>query len=157
MVTMYVKFLLGFFCLCSLFAADAVVQPAVVVTDAPLCAAQVEGFLEGRLAFWQNRLELQDWRIEIVLSKASDLKPETLGNVHWDKDRKTAVIRVLDAAEYRLPCREVLNDMESTVVHELVHLELSSLPRPTESRTDEEHAVNRITDALLALDRRARP
>ena len=47
----------------------------------------------------------------------------------------------------------MLEDMEFTVVHELIHLQLSSLPRSEASRSDEEHAVNRITDALLKLDR----
>ena len=46
--------------------------------------------------------------------------------------------------------------MEITVVHELVHLELSSLPRPPSSR-HEELAVNRIADALLKLDRQNAP
>jgi hypothetical protein len=63
------------------------------------------------------------------------------------------VIRVLDASDYRMPYREMLDDMEFTVVHELIHLELSSLPRSEASRRDEEHAVNQIADALLKLDR----
>jgi hypothetical protein len=48
----------------------------------------------------------------------------------------------------------MLDDMEFTVVHELIHLELSSLPRSEASRRDEEYAVNQIADALLALDRK---
>jgi hypothetical protein len=44
--------------------------------------------------------------------------------------------------------------MEMTLVHELVHLELSSLPRSAASRREEEFAVNRIADALVQLDRR---
>jgi hypothetical protein len=47
----------------------------------------------------------------------------------------------------------MLQDMEFTVVHELIHLELSSLPRSDASRREEEYAVNRITEALLKLDR----
>jgi len=115
---------------------------------------QAEGFVNGRLAIWQQRLNLQDWRISIIMSHPSDLKPKTLGNIHWDADKKSAVIRVLDASDYRLPFREMLEDMEFTVVHELIHLELSSLPRSDASRRDEEHAVNQIADALLKLDRK---
>jgi hypothetical protein len=44
--------------------------------------------------------------------------------------------------------------MEFTVVHELIHLELSSLPHSEASRRVEEHAVNRLADALLKLDRK---
>jgi hypothetical protein len=48
----------------------------------------------------------------------------------------------------------MLDDMEFTIVHELIHLQLSSLPRSEASRSAEELAVNRIAEALLKLDRR---
>ena len=117
-------------------------------------AAQTESFVNARLAIWQQRLNLTDWKISIIMSHPADLKPKTLGNIHWDADKKSAVIRVLDASDYRLPYREMLEDMEFTVVHELIHLELSSLPRSEASRREEEHAVNTIADALLKLDRK---
>jgi hypothetical protein len=113
----------------------------------------IVNYLNERLAIWQQRLTLQNWKISIIMSHPSDLKPKTLGNIHWDSDKKSAVIRVLDASDYRLPYKEMLDDMEFTVVHELIHLELSSLPRSEASRRDEEHAVNQIADALLKLDR----
>jgi len=113
-----------------------------------------ESFTTERLWVWQKRLNLQEWHISVILARAADLKPKTLGNIHWDADKKSAVIRVLDPADYRLAPREMLRDMEFTVVHELIHLELSSLPRSDASRRDEEHAVNQIAEALLQLDRR---
>jgi hypothetical protein len=112
-----------------------------------------ERYASERLWVWQNRLNLQDWHITIVMARTTDLKPKTLGNIHWDAEQKSAVIRVLDPADYRMPFQEMLQDMEFTVVHELIHLELSSLPRSEESRREEEHAVNQIADALLKLDR----
>jgi len=92
------------------------------------------------------------------MSHPTDLRRGTLGNVHWDADKKTAVIRVLDASDYQRPFRPTLEDMEFTVVHELVHLELTSLTRNFKSRSEEsfsqeEQAVNRVSDALLQLDR----
>ena len=111
-------------------------------------------YVNERLSVWQQRLNLQDWKISIVMAHQSELKPKTLGNIHWESDRKTAVIRVLDASDYKMPFREMLDDMEFTVVHELIHLELSSLSRSDASRREEEHAVNQITDALLKLDRK---
>lgn len=109
--------------------------------------------LDGRLAVWQQRLHLQDWKISIIMSHPSELKPRTLGNIHWDSDKKAAVIRVLHPADYRMPYKAMLDDMEFTVVHELIHLELSSLPRSEASRSAEEYAVNQIAEALLKLDR----
>ena len=91
------------------------------------------------------------------MSHPSNLRRGTLGNIHWDADKKTAVIRVLDASDYQKPFAVALQDMEFTIVHELTHLELSSLTRnfrnrSEESFTEEAQAVNRVSDALLKLD-----
>jgi hypothetical protein len=136
------------FCFSALAAPG---DPATPVQDRELVSTN---YVNERLAVWQQRLNLQDWRITIIMSHPSDLKPRTLGNIHWDADKRSAVIRVLDASDYKLGFRDMLDDMEFTVVHELIHLELSSLPRSEASRRDEEHAVNQITDALLKLDRK---
>jgi hypothetical protein len=135
------------------FAVGAWAEGPSASLDAHVCAARAKGFIEGRLAFWQQRLNLADWKISMVISHARELKPATLGNIHWDAAKKTAVIRVLDVSDYPVSCREALPDVEMTLVHELVHLELSSLPRSQASRHEEELAVNRIADALLRLDR----
>lgn len=117
-----------------------------------------ENYIRQRLVRWQERLNLQDWTISVAMSHPSGLRRGTLGNVHWDADQKTATIRVLDAADYGRPFRATLQDMEFTVVHELIHLELASLTRNFKSRSEEsfseeEQAVNRMSDALLQLDR----
>jgi len=117
----------------------------------------VEHYAVERLAVWQKRLNLQDWNISIAVSRASELKPKTLGNIHWDSDKKTAVLRVLDPADYKLAFNDMLQDVEFTVVHELIHLELSPVLSPLQrndaNRREEEHAVNHMADALLKLDR----
>jgi hypothetical protein len=112
-----------------------------------------DSFLHEKLPYWQHRLTLEDWKISILAVHPSDLRPHTLGNVHWDKEQKTAAIRVLDASDYQMPFRATLNDLEFTIVHELIHLELASLPRSEASRSDEEHAVNRLAEALIKLER----
>ena len=93
----------------------------------------------------------------LELSHPSDLRRGSLGNVHWDADTKTALIRVLDAGDYQMSFGATLKDMEFTVVHELTHLELSSLTRNFKSRSEEsvgaeERAVNRLAEAMLQLD-----
>jgi hypothetical protein len=145
--------------------------PLVLFALAPLLSAQqasdvqaprektalAQTFNNEKLWVWQHRLHLQDWNISVEMTRASDLKPKTLGNIHWDLDKKTAVIHVLDPADYRMPFHDMLNDMEFTVVHELIHLELSPvlspLSRSDANRRDEEHAVNQMAEALLKLDR----
>lgn len=113
-----------------------------------------ESFVNEKLWIWQRRLHLPDWKVTIKMSRTSDLKPKTLGNIHWDTATKTATVRVLALSEYSMPFDKALRDMEFTVVHELIHLQLSSLPRSDASRGAEERAVNQITQALLNLDRR---
>lgn len=110
-------------------------------------------FVHGTMSMWRQRLNLEDWEIGVVMARRSDLKPKTRGHIRWDKNKKSAVIWVMDAADYQLPIKEMLEDMEFTVVHELVHLQLASLPRSEASRSTEEHAVNSITAALLRLAR----
>jgi hypothetical protein len=133
-------------------AGSVLAGPPSSKPDAYGCVAEAEGFLNGRLGLWQQRLDLANWKISILISRATDLKARTLGNIHWDADKKTAVIRVLDPSGYGLACGDVQADMELTLGHELVHLELSSLPRSPASRREEEFAVNRIADALMQLD-----
>jgi len=116
-------------------------------------------YIREKLSLWQKRLKLDDWTISLVLSHPGDLRRGTLGNIRWDLDKKTARIRVLDASEYHRPYLATVDDMEFTVVHELIHLELSSMTRheesrSAESRSAEEDAVNRMADSLLQLDRK---
>jgi hypothetical protein len=117
------------------------------------CAEKAERFAAGRLQVWQQRLKLDEWKFSLVFSRPADLRPNTVGNIRWDNSAKSAVIRILDAADYQSECHEALIDMEFTIVHELLHLKFSLLPRCDAIRMDEESAVNDIARVLLALDR----
>jgi hypothetical protein len=150
-----------FFALCGVLPCHSQSMP---VSNQPISnqwslerTLQAQTFAAERLWLWQKRLNLQDWSISVVVSRASELKPKTLGNVHWDLEKRTAVIRVLDPADYRLAPNLILHDIELTVVHELIHLEmaptLADLHRTDANRVQEEKAVNRMADALLLLDR----
>lgn len=108
-----------------------------------------ESYAQSKLAFWKGRLKLDAWSVIVTIASPNDLRPGTLGNIHWDPDKKTAVIRILDNAG----TPDDLSNMECTIVHELIHLQLAALPRTDESRIAEEAAVNNIADALLQLER----
>jgi hypothetical protein len=116
--------------------------------------AQAAKYVALKLQIWQDRMNLKDWDIRFEMVRSDRLEPKTLGNIHWDTDVKTAKILVLAPQDYKLPYQAMLDDMEFTVVHELVHLELASLPRSDASRRTEERAVNEIASALLRLARR---
>jgi hypothetical protein len=130
-------------------AATAAVQPP----DAAAVAreAQAKTFVLKVLQTWQDRMDLNEWNIQVNLVRANSLEANTLGNIHWDMRTRRATIEVLSSYDYTMPWEEMLKDMEFTVVHELVHLDLASLPRSTASRRNEEHAVNQLANALLKL------
>jgi len=116
--------------------------------------AEAKEFVGKTLQKWQGLMNLSDWDIQVELVRSTTLEPKTLGNIHWDTNTKQAVIQVLSSYDYPLSFPETLNDMEFTVVHELVHLDLASLPRSKASRGTEEHAVNQLANALLNLARK---
>jgi hypothetical protein len=140
--------------LANLSQAQDTSEPAMTSHERTLMA---ETFTAEKLSSWQKRLNLSDWRISVMVVRTGDLKPKTLGNIHWDTKKKTAVIRVLDPADYKMPQPAMLDDMEFTVVHELIHLQLSpvfgSLTRNDANRLEEEYAVNHMAQALLDLER----
>jgi hypothetical protein len=111
-------------------------------------------FVGRALRVWQERLNLTDWDVRVQLVHPNKLEPKTLGNIHWDTNTKKATIDVLSSYDYTLPVPEMLDDMELTVVHELVHLHLAILPRTEATRRNEEYVVNQISRALLNLSKR---
>lgn len=127
-------------------AAELTINPSVT---------PAQRYLNEKLSLWQKRLKLDDWSVTVITSQRDGLRTGTLGNIRWDPEKKTAVIRVLDPSDYQGPSDAVLRDMEFTVVHELIHLEFCASTRADQSsRADEETAVNHIAEALLQLDRR---
>src|ERR1043165_1269667 len=112
------RFSPGYLFLLGLFLSFAGVSPAQSVSEITPRERTLlaSSYTTERLWMWQRRLNLADWNVSVVMSRATELKPKTLGNIHWDLDKKTAVIRVLDPADYRLAPKEMLQDMEFTVV-----------------------------------------
>lgn len=132
----------------------AFAQTAPPQTDSAADATQIaQQFTGEKLGVWQQRLKLDDWHISAILVRRRSLPPQTMGGIHWDKTQKTAEIWVLDPADYQLPFQAMLDDMELTVVHELVHLTLATHAHGHASRHGEERVVNGMARALLALDR----
>ncbi len=149
--------LLGIFASVSVFAQTASTGTRLPDPPSGEYSQRAQQFVDSKLAVWQERLKLEEWQISVVMVHQSDLPPKTMGGIRWDKGKKSAVVWVLNPSDYRLPYREMLDDMELTVVHELVHLDLASLPRGQASRSSEEHAVNGIAQAMLGLDHKLDP
>ena len=154
--------LCGFAAILSLILTHSASASGHVVASVPAVSpndreAIADRFVKQELQLWQDRLDLKDWDVHVALVHPSALEPKTLGNIHWDADTKKATICVLSAYDYTLPLQAMLDDMEVTIVHELVHLHLSSLPRSEATSRNEEHAVVELTKALLKLSKQATP
>jgi hypothetical protein len=109
--------------------------------------APLQAHLEKQLKTWQKRLGMDDWDLTLQVVRKSALDRDTWGNAEWDSDSKSGVISVLDPHDYNLKGGDLKRDMECTIVHELVHIQVS----PLDSGNPEAHeeVVNRIMNALL--------
>jgi hypothetical protein len=117
-------------------ALDWSAGPVAVWMTTPISPPHVEErnrlakqFLAEKLTVWQERMELEDWRISIALFRSQESHAGPSGKIQWNRADRSAVISVLDASQYYLPFGEMLIEMEATLVNELVRLNLASIPR----------------------------
>lgn len=113
------------------------------------CSAMnpLEVRLVDQLKSWQKRLGLDDWTMTLQVVRQSEIDPNAWGSSHWDARAKTATIQVLDPRDYNLKGADLRLDMECTIVHELVHIQVSPLDAP--DAQVREDVVNKIMVALL--------
>lgn len=115
--------------------------------------------LKELCARWQEILRLQDWNIEIRISRGRDFEGEgeSCGQVRWQLSRKEALIRILDPSDYSPDCI-FPQDMERTLVHELLHLHFAAISNKAHDAgldidVDLEQAMHCIDGALANLRR----
>lgn len=107
----------------------------------------LEARLDRQMRFWQKRLGLEEWSLAVQVVRQSALDKHTWGNAEWDPETRTGLIKVLDPRDYNLKGRELSHDMECTIVHELVHIQVAPLAAPDDATREE--VVNSIMGALL--------
>ena len=133
-----------------------------------------EDWLCGRLAYWQEVLRLQDWRIVIELLHLRDIQegpgdPFPNAQVRCDVRRRHARIEFCYPEEMaHAPVG--INDLdpwdedpEVILVHELLHVSMWEMDMPVPDSIDhpgslydigqERHIMN-VSKALVVLDRR---
>lgn len=113
--------------------------------------------LQQRLVYWQEKLNLLDWKIEAKIKRANHMRENCAGAVNWTMQKKMATIAILDPIDYP---DDVMGeqDMENTLVHELLHLHLAPM---NDDYSENEHyilfeewAINSIAGALIAVERK---
>jgi hypothetical protein len=113
------------------------------------CSAMnpLEFRLDRQMKFWQKRLGLEEWNLALRVVRQAEIDRNSWGAAEWDPDAKSGVISVLDPRDYNLKGGELKLDMECTIVHELVHIQVSPLDARDEHTREE--VVNKIMVALM--------
>lgn len=110
--------------------------------------------LEALCAEWQRRLRLQDWDVKIRLRRRYDMWVETnQGECKHETLKKLALVNILDPTDYD-PDNVWPQDVERTVVHELLHLHFAPFVGDYEQcNAAHEQAIDLIAGALVDAKR----
>lgn len=92
---------------------------------------------------WQKRLKLQDWKLDVRF--AADMADTSAGECWWHPDNRTAEIHIL-------PPHIIEDDIEETLVHELLHVLYEGHAWNTEDSLSvhQERAHNQAAAALVS-------
>lgn len=109
--------------------------------------------LERVLKVWQKALHLLDWEVKIRMVRARE-NDNNQGQVAFNLNKRQALITVMNPLDYDNP--EFPQDIERTIVHELIHLHLAPLNTPPDGPMwiAEEQAINALADAFVRLQRK---
>lgn len=114
--------------------------------------------LEQKLSYWQKRLRLQDWIIEVRIVRGREMDDDYAAQVNWILPKKMATISILDPVDYP-PDLMSEQDMENDLVHELLHLHLAPIHEHYGNEcqkyiTFEEQAIESIAFGLIDAERK---
>ena len=112
--------------------------------------------LQQALAEWQKILRLQDWIIKASIRRERDMYlANSSAAVRYNYEKRMAFIHIMDPIDYE-PDLMVPQDMEISLVHELLHLHYAGFDQ-TEKGTIEyalvEQSIEAISRALVELKR----
>ncbi|MBD2771150.1 hypothetical protein [Iningainema tapete] len=107
---------------------------------------------------WQQRLKLQDWDVNVKIVSLREMGESLSGSVTYNIGKKIADIKLIKPEDY--PCDSMRpQDMEETLVHELLHLHFAPLgiENDTPEQLAEEQAINALAKALIQFKRSTTP
>ena len=103
-----------------------------------------------RLAYWQEKLRLRDWLVQVHIKREKDFTQDNSNAyVHYNINNKSAFITIMDPRDFDdwLP-----QDMEWLLVHELLHLHFAPM-HTNKNEISIEQAIESITYGLVHLYR----
>ena len=115
--------------------------------------------LEQLVRKWQKILRLQDWKIEVKWVNRNELDSGSNAEVSLCVNQKVATVGVIKPEDHST-WNNKEQDIEKSIVHELLHLPLQSIEnyarKGEESALDNavENVTHLISEALIILDRK---
>ena len=117
--------------------------------------------LQDLSAWWQNRLELQDWRIHVRFVRGRHLMQHDYcaADIEWVNEHKYAFISIRTEDDYRDQFPDtsaaIPYDAERSLVHELLHIHTRAWETKQDSPESiaEEQAINALARTLVAMKR----
>ncbi len=115
-----------------------------------------EDQLQEKLKLWQERLRLQDWIVSVKIVRRREMQPDRQGEIEFNLYNKVAMISILEPIDYDDWGKQ---DMEDTLVHELLHLHLAGINFHFGKNNDvyemlEEQAIESIAHGLIQTERK---
>ena len=109
--------------------------------------------LDQALARWQKRLRLQDWDVRVEVKRTHSMEDGALGRSWVQPATRHALIRLLDPQDYDPTEPPDMQDTETTLVHELLHIAIPGDNSDGTSSLAQEQGIDAIARALVMLAR----
>ncbi len=112
---------------------------------------------ERLCAEWKRTLRLEDWDIAVRIARGNglDLSAGNQGCCSWTLSRREATVKLMAPVDYDKDCI-FPQDMEATLVHELLHLHFAPFAAKEDGSPEDvaqEQAIHALSLALVALKR----
>lgn len=105
---------------------------------------------------WQARLNLEEWNVAVGINRSADMHPDNCGQIDFEPETCTATISILDPIDWLNPVFP--QDMEHTLVHELLHIRFAPFEPKDESSLEYilwHREINTLAGIMVRLKRNA--
>ena len=113
--------------------------------------------LQEKCTYWQEKLGLLHWRVSVEIKRGRDIPMKGCGGCNeFNIAIECASICILDPADYPDTLPLFAEDMETTLVHELLHITMRYFAAPEEHSLEDIHleaAISRLARVLVGLRR----
>lgn len=119
--------------------------------------------LRNQARYWQGVLSLSDWKIDVRLARSWEMvDADSVAQCQFFLERKDAIISILHPMDLQGVNErfvdEEASDYDLSLVHELLHLHLATIPMEDEwQEMMVEQAINAISRGLIQVFRAGLP